>query len=109
MKTSAIRPLSVEAVEFSPAPATREDRRSGRKIMSSGTGRSSLTEVAELPVSKAGGGGGVHGGGGGSQTAFNECRRNVFSPSQWATGYWKHKSRERSRDIECSPGRHACQ
>ena len=57
MKISAIRPLSVEAVEFSPAPATREDMRPGRKTMSSRTGRSSPTKVVELPLSKAGGGG----------------------------------------------------
>ena len=59
MKTSAARPLSVEAVEFSPAPATEQHRRSGWKTMSSGTGGSSPTEVVELPLSKAGGGGGV--------------------------------------------------
>ena len=56
MKISAVRPLSVEAVEFTPAPATREDGRPGRKTMSSGTGRSSPTKVVELPLSKAGGG-----------------------------------------------------
>ena len=68
MKISAVRPLSVEAVEFSPALATGEDRRPGRKTMSS------PTKVVELPSSKAGGGGGggeVHGGGGGSQAALN--------------------------------------
>ena len=26
-----------------------------------------------------------------------------------ATGCWKHRSWECSRDVECSPGRHACQ
>ena len=57
MKTSAVLPFSVEVVEFSPALATREDRRPGRKTMSSRTGRSSPTEIAELPLSKAGGGG----------------------------------------------------
>ena len=107
MKISAVRPLSVEAVEFSPAPA--KDRRPGRKTMSSGTGGSSPTEVVELPLSKAGGGGEVHGGSGGSQAALNGRRRKVFSPSQWATGYWKHISWESSRDVECSPGRHARQ
>ena len=74
MKISAVRPLSVEAVEFSPAPATGEDRRPGRKTMSSGTGGSSPTKVVELPLSKAGGGGGggeVHGDGGASQAALN--------------------------------------
>ena len=72
MKISAVRPLSVEAVEFYPAPVTGEDRLAGRKTMSSGTGRSSPTKVVELPLSKAGGGGGdVHGGGGGSQAALN--------------------------------------
>ena len=59
MKISAGRPLSVEAVEFSPAPATEEQRQSGRKTMSSATGGSSPTEVVKLPLSKAGGGGGV--------------------------------------------------
>ena len=68
-KLSAGRPLSAEAVEFSPAPATEHQRRSGRKTKSSG---SSPTEVVELPLSKAGGGGGeVHGGGGGSQATLN--------------------------------------
>ena len=60
MKISAVRPLSVEAVEFylapvtgedrrpgrktmSSAPVTGEDRRPGRKTMSSGTGGSSPT------------------------------------------------------------------
>ena len=57
MKISAVRPLSVEAVEFSPAPATEQHSRSGWKTMSSGTGGSSPTEVVELPLSKAGGGG----------------------------------------------------
>ena len=58
MKISAVRPLSVEAVEFSPAPVTGEDRRPGRKTMSCATGGSSPTKVIELPLSKAGGGGG---------------------------------------------------
>ena len=69
MKITAVRPLSVEAVEFYPAPVSGEDRRPGRKTMSSGTGGSSPTKVVELPLSKAGGGGG--GGGGGSQAALN--------------------------------------
>ena len=110
MKISAVQPLSVEAVEFSPAPATEQHRRSGRKTMSSGIGGSSPTEVVELPLSKAGGGGGeVHGGSGGSQTALNERRGKDISPIQWAAGCWKHRSRENSRDVECSPGRHAFQ
>ena len=32
-----------------------------------------------------------------------------FSPTQRATGCWKHRSRESSRDVEYSPGRHAFQ
>ena len=58
-------------------------------------------EAVELPLSKAGGGGGVHGGSGGSQAALNERRGTDFSPTQWATGCWKHRSRESSRDVEC--------
>ena len=84
------------------------DRTAQSIWMSSGTGASSLTEVVELPLSKAGGGGGeVHGGSGGSQAALNERRGKDFSPTQWATGCCKHRSRESSH--ECSPGRHAFQ
>ena len=53
MKRSAVRPLSVEAVEFSPAPAPEQNVRSGRKTMSSGTGRISLTVVVESPLPTA--------------------------------------------------------
>ena len=107
MKISAIRPLSVEAVEFTPA-ATEQRIRSGRKTMSSGTGASSSTEVVEPPLSTAGGGGGeVHGGSGGSQAALDGQRGKALSPSQWAACCWKHRSRGSSRDIECSPRRHA--
>ena len=57
MKKSALRPLSVEAVEFSPAPATEQNVRSGRKTMSSGTGGIiSPTVVVELPYQQRGGG-----------------------------------------------------
>ena len=56
-KLSAGQPLSAEAVEFSPAPATEQHRRPGRRTMSIGTGGISPTQVAELPLSKAGGGG----------------------------------------------------
>ena len=59
MKISVVRPLSVEAVQFTPASATEQHIRSGRKTMSSGTGGSSPTEVVEPPLSTAGGGGGV--------------------------------------------------
>ena len=52
-KLSAGRPLSAEAVEFSPAPATEQQGLSGWKTMSIGI---SPTEVAELPLSKAEGG-----------------------------------------------------
>ena len=53
MKISAGRPLSAEVVEFSSAPATEQQRRSGRKTMSSGTGGSSPTSS---PYPKRGGG-----------------------------------------------------
>ena len=57
MKKSAVRPLSVEAVEFSAAPEPEQNVRSGRKTMSSGTGGSSPTLVVEPPLPTAGGGG----------------------------------------------------
>ena len=59
MKRSAIRPQSVEAVEFSPAPEPQQNVRSGRKTMSSGTGGISTTVVVEPPppLPTAGGGG----------------------------------------------------
>ena len=56
-KLSAGRPLLAEAVEFSPAPATEQHRRSGRRTMSIGTGGISPTQVAELPLFKVWGGG----------------------------------------------------
>ena len=52
MKISTVRPLSVEAVEFSPAPATEQHRRSGRKTMSSDTDGS-----CRAPLIQSGGGG----------------------------------------------------
>ena len=48
-KKSAIRPLSVEVEEFSPAPAPEQNARSGWKTMSSRTGGISLTVVVEPP------------------------------------------------------------
>ena len=59
MKISAVRPLSVEAVEFTPASATEQHIHSGRRTMSSGTGGSSPTEVVEPPppLINSGGGG----------------------------------------------------
>ena len=59
MKISAIRPLSVEAVEFSPASATEQYIRSGRKTMSSGTGGISTTGVVEPPPPHINRGGGT--------------------------------------------------
>ena len=55
-KLSARRPLSAEVVEFSPALAREQNRRPGRRTMSIGTGAINPTQVAELPLSKAGGG-----------------------------------------------------
>ena len=72
MKISAVRLLSVEAVEFSPASATEQYIRSGRKTMSSGTGGISPTGVVEPPLLTAGGGGGGGGGGGRSPMAVAE-------------------------------------
>ena len=57
MKISAVRPLSVEAVQLTPASATEQRIRSGRKTRSRGTDGSSSTEVVEPPLSTAGGGG----------------------------------------------------
>ena len=56
-KKSAVWPLSVEAVEFSPAPAPEQNARSGRKTMSSGTGGISQMVVVEpsLPTAEGGG------------------------------------------------------
>ena len=51
---SAVRPLSVEAVEFSPA-LVPEKKKSGRKTMSSGTGGVAPAVVADPPVPKAAG------------------------------------------------------
>ena len=85
-RRSAVRPLSVEAVEFSPALAPEQNLLSGRKTMSSGAGGVVPTVVAEPPPptdSGGGGGGDVHGGSGGSHVGLGE--RKVHSPNQWAT------------------------
>ena len=58
MRRSAIRPLSVEAAEFSPALVPEQNVRSGRKTMSSGTGGIVPTVVAEPSYRQRGGGGG---------------------------------------------------
>ena len=58
-RRSAVRPLSVEVVEFSPALAPEQKLLSGRKTMSSGTGGVVPTVVTEPPLPTAGGGGGV--------------------------------------------------
>ena len=60
-RRSAVRPLSAEAAEFSPARAPEQNVRSGQKTMSSGTGGIVPTVVAEpppLPTEGGGGGGG---------------------------------------------------
>ena len=89
MRRSAVRPLSVEAVEFSPALAPEQNLISGRKTMSSGAWGVVPTVVAEppppLPTAGGGGGGDVHGGSGGSNIGLGERRGQVNSPSQWAT------------------------
>ena len=56
-RRSAVQPLSVEAVEFSPALAPEQNLRSGRKTMSSGAGGVVPTVVVEPPLPTAGGGG----------------------------------------------------
>ena len=69
-RRSAVRPLSVEAVEFSPALAPEQKLLSGRKTMSSGAGGAGgvvPTVVAGPPLPTEGGGGDVHGGSGGSR------------------------------------------
>ena len=55
---SAARPISAEAVEFSPAPAQARNEQAGRKTKSSRTGGISLMAVVESPLPTAGGGGG---------------------------------------------------
>ena len=56
-RRSAIRPLSVEVVEFSPVLAPEQNLLSVRKTMSSGTVAVIPTVVAEPPLPTAGGGG----------------------------------------------------
>ena len=86
MKKSAVRPLSVEAVEFSPAPATEQNIRSGRKILYSGTGGISLTVVVDHPPPPyQQRGGDVHGGSGGPRVGSGGRGGKVNSPSQWAS------------------------
>ena len=59
MKRAAVRPLLVEAVEFSPALAPEQNVRSGRKTMSSGTGGIIPTVVVDSGGGGGGGGMGV--------------------------------------------------
>ena len=61
----AVQPLSVEAVEFSPALLPEQKLLSGRKTKSSRTGGVVLSVVAEPSLQTAGGGGEGGGGGGG--------------------------------------------
>ena len=112
MRRSAIRP--VEAAEFSPAPAPEQNVRSGRKTMSSGTGGIVPTVVAEPPPPPT-----DSGGGGVTFTAVAEVHMSapvdeeekliVQASGQHVVCNSKHRSWESSRDIECSPGRHARQ
>ena len=106
-KLSTGRPLSAEAVEFSPALAREQHRRQGRRTMPIRISGINLTQVAELPYPKWGGGGEVHSDGGGPQTTLNGRRGKNSSPTQRATNCWKHISRDIPRDVECSPRRHA--
>ena len=53
--SSAVRPLSVEAVEFSPALVPEKNVMSGRKTMSSGAGGVAPVVVADPPVPTAAG------------------------------------------------------
>ena len=61
-KRSDARPISTEAVEFSPAPAQVRNEPTGQKTKSSRTGGISPTAVVEPPLPTAGGGGEVNGG-----------------------------------------------
>ena len=72
MRRSAIQPLSVEAVGFSPALAPEQNLLSGRKTMSSGAGGVVPTVVAEPPPPTY-------------HVGLGERRGQVNSPSQWAT------------------------
>ena len=54
-KRSAARPISAEAVEFSPAPAQVRNEQAGRKTKSNRTGGISPTAVMEPPLPTAGG------------------------------------------------------
>ena len=54
-RRSAVRPLSVEAVEFSPALVPEKKLISGRKTMSSGAGGVVPAVVADPPVPTAAG------------------------------------------------------
>ena len=51
--SSAVRPLSVEAVEFSPALVPEKNVMSGWKTMSSGAGGVTPAVVADPPVPTA--------------------------------------------------------
>ena len=78
MRSSAVRPLSVEAAEISPALAPEQKLLSGRKTRSSGAGGVVPSVVAEPPLPTAGGGGGdVHGGSEGSRIGHCERRGQV--------------------------------
>ena len=49
-RKSAVRPLSAEAVEFSPTLGPKMDVLTGQETMSSGAGGVALAVVADVPV-----------------------------------------------------------
>ena len=98
-RRSAVRPLSVEAVELSPALVPEQNLLSGRKAMSSGTGGVVPTVVAEPPLVV-------------TFTAVAEVHMSasvneVNSPSQWATHCLHSTSVEQSlRPLQPEPSEH---
>ena len=81
---SAVRPLSVEAVEFSPVLVPEKNLISGRKTMSSRAGGVIPAVVADPPPPPRtdSGGGDVFGGSGGSRVGLGERRGQFSCPSQ---------------------------
>ena len=65
MKISAVRPLSVEAVEFSPASAPEQNTDLDGRPFPAEPAESACGSCRIPPYQQRGGGGDVHGGGGG--------------------------------------------
>ena len=87
MRRSAVRPLSVEVVEFSPALVPEQNLLSGWKTMSSGAGGVIPTVVAKPHVLTAAGV---------TFTAVAEVHvkeeGQIISPSQWAARSVQYRS-----------------